>query len=112
MVGGSSTMRVKVCVASGLTPFEAVTVSVCTPPLPAAGVPLSMPVAALSKSPAGGAGETLNAGAGLPAATKVNVPGNPTANVALDPLVKAGACTIRTGLLFTALPGVVPETAT
>ncbi len=108
----SLTVRVKLCVASGLTPLVAVTASVYTPPVPAAGVPLITPVAVLSDNPPGSAGETLNVGAGAPAAAKLNVPGDPTMNVVLVPLVNAGACKILTKLLCTAMPGVAPETAT
>src|SRR5918994_6324472 len=44
MAGASFTVNVNACVLSGPTPFDAVNVSGCMPPVPAAGVPLRVPV--------------------------------------------------------------------
>jgi len=44
MAGGSLTVNVNDCVASGATPFDALIVTVYTPPLPTFGVPASVAV--------------------------------------------------------------------
>ena len=53
MAGAWLTVRVKVWVALGVTPLAAVKCREYVPPVPAAGVPLSTPVAALNVTPPG-----------------------------------------------------------
>ena len=78
------------------------------PAVPAAGVPLRTPVAELNVTPLGSAPLSLNVGGGLPVAVTGNEPAEPTVNVVLVPLVKAGAdsarkltVTVPVELLFT-----------
>jgi hypothetical protein len=85
------TVSVKLCVASAPAPLCAVNVMGYVPPLPAAGVPLSVPVAAVNVTPLGSAPVSLNVGAGSPTAVTVNVPAVPTVKVVLLALVIAGA---------------------
>jgi hypothetical protein len=61
------------------------------PPVPATGVPLRTPVAGVNVTPVGNVPVSLNVGAGVPVAITVNVPGVPTVNVVLPPLVITGA---------------------
>src|SRR5579884_3689278 len=67
-VGASLTVRVKVWVASGEVPLLAVKCRAWVPPVPAADVPLSTPVAGLKETPAGRLSPllSLSAGAGGP----------------------------------------------
>src|SRR5262245_54279726 len=44
MAGDSFTVNVNACTLSAPTPFDAVNVRACTPPVPAAGVPLNVPL--------------------------------------------------------------------
>lgn len=83
-------MRVKLCVAFGETPFEAVTVIGYEPPVPAAGVPLKSP-AEVNVTPLGSAPVSLNVGAGKPVAITVNEPAVPTEKLVVFTLVIAGA---------------------
>src|SRR5438309_5377386 len=72
------------------------------PPVPAAGVPLRTPVAALNVTPLGNVPVSLNVGVGVPVAVTVNVPGVPTVNVVLLPLVITGAVFTVSVKLWTA----------
>ena len=77
--------------AFGETPLLAVMVMGYVPPVPAAGVPLSTP-AALNVTPLGSVPLSLKfIVVGKPEAITVNEPAVPTVNVALAPLVIAGA---------------------
>ena len=58
--------------------------------MPAAGVPLNTPVAAVNVTPLGKVPVSLRVGAGEPVAVTVNVPIVPTVNVVLLALVMAG----------------------
>ncbi len=63
------------------------------PPVPAAGVPLSVPVPSplsTNVTPAGSVPLTVMAGGGAPMVVTVNVPGVPTVNVVVAALVNAG----------------------
>src|SRR5262245_1299983 len=55
IAGASFTISMNVCVAFGGMPFAAVNVRMCTPPVPAAGVPLSVPALPLNVTPIGSA---------------------------------------------------------
>jgi len=83
-----STVRVKLCVAFGVTPFCAVMVIEYTPPVVAPGVPLRTPPE-VSVTPLGSAPVSLNVGTGKPDAVTVKVPAAPAVNVVLFPLVIA-----------------------
>ena len=72
-------------------PFWAVNVIAYAPPVAAAGVPLSTPVAGVKVTPVGRAPDTESEGAGTPDAVTVKEPAVPTTNVAFEPLVIAGA---------------------
>ncbi len=82
-----STVSVKLCVASAPTPLCAVIV-IGKVPL-TVGVPLSIPVAALNKTPVGNAPVSASVGAGNPVAIALNVPNVPKLNVVLLVLVIA-----------------------
>ncbi len=82
-----STVKVKLCVASAPTPLCAVMV-IGNVPL-AVGVPLSIPVAVLNKTPVGNAPVSASVGAGYPVAVMLNDPNVPNANVVLLALVIA-----------------------
>ena len=84
------TVSVKLCVAFGVVPFCAVTVSVYVPLVPDAGVPERTP-AALNVTPLGRTPDSEKVGVGFPVAVTVNVPAVPTINVVLFALVMAGA---------------------
>ena len=76
----------------GVTPLAAVKVRLYVPPVPAAGVPLKTPVAALKVTPLGSVPPVKESvGAGTPLAVTVKVPAVPTTNVVLFVLVNAGA---------------------
>ena len=87
MPGGWPTARVKLCVASGRTPLEAVMVMGKVPVVEA--VPLSKP-AVLNVTPLGSIPLSLNVGVGKPVAVTVNDPAVPAVNVVLFALVMAG----------------------
>jgi hypothetical protein len=93
MVGGCvrATFKVNDCAAFGEMPFCAVIVMGYVPMVPAAGVPLSIPVAAVNVTPVGSVPVSLSVGAGKPVAVTVNVPAKPSTKVALFALVIAGA---------------------
>lgn len=79
-----------ICVAAGLTPFDAVTVKLNVPAT--VGVPASTPPAVSGVKPVGMApAVTANVGAGEPVATKVCEYGVLTTPAAGAPDVKAGA---------------------
>jgi hypothetical protein len=87
-------VNVKLCVAAVPTPLLAVIVSVYVPPLPDAGVPLSVAVPfplSLNVTPLGSVPVSANVGVGDPVAVTVKLPAVPTVNVVLLPLVIAGA---------------------
>ena len=60
--------------------------------MPAAGVPLRTPVAALKLTPLGKVPVSLSVGAGEPVAVTVKVPLLPAVNVCCSASVKAGVC--------------------
>src|SRR5712692_6732653 len=75
------------------------------PPVFAAGVPLSTPVAAVKVTPLGSVPVSLSVGAGLPVAVTVKLPAVPTVKVALLALVMAGAwLTVRVKLWVALVP--------
>ncbi len=82
-----STIRVKFCVASALTPLCAVNV-IGKVPL-AVGVPLRIPVAVLNNTPVGNAPASTSVGAGEPVAVTLNDPNIPNINVVLLALLIA-----------------------
>ncbi len=82
------------CVASGGTPLAAVKVNAYAPAVPAAGVPLSVPVPSplsTNVTPAGSAAPVrVIAATGKPVVVTVNVPGVPTVKLVVFALVIAG----------------------
>ena len=62
------TVRVKLCIAALPTPLLAVKVIGYVPPVPAAGVRLSTPVAGVNVTPLGNAPLSLSVGVGIPVA--------------------------------------------
>src|SRR6266542_2234124 len=98
MAGGWLTVRVKLCVAFGVTPLFAVMVIGYVPPVPGSGVPASVAVPSLlltNVTPLGSAPVSLmliDALVGKPVVVTVNVPATPVWNVVALPLVMAGAC--------------------
>jgi len=81
---------VKLCVAFGVTLFDAVIVIGYAPPVAAAGVPLSTPPV-VSVTPLGRVLVVLKVGAGVPVAVTLNVPAVPTVKVVAAALLMAGA---------------------
>ena len=82
--GAWLTVRVKVWVAAGLTPFVAVIVNGYVPPVPAAGVPASVAVPSplsVNVTPDGSAPVSDNAELGTPVDVTVKVPAWPTVKV-------------------------------
>ena len=105
MAGAWFTVRVKLCVALAPTPFCAVKVIKYVPPVAAAGVPLSAPVAAVNVTPEGKEPDSESVGAGEPVVVTVNEPAAPTVKVALEALVIAGAWfTVRVKLCVAFVP--------
>src|SRR2546430_1559554 len=89
--GASFTVSVNTCVALPAT-FVALKVITYVPPVPAAGVPDSTPVAASNVTPVGRGGPLRpREGTGNPLAVTVKVPSVPTVNVVLFADVIAGA---------------------
>lgn len=88
------TVRVKLCIALGGTPFAATIVKLYGPAVPDCGVPLNVaepfPLSA-KLNPVGNAPVSLKAGIGSPLAVTVKEPAVCTVKVALLPLVVAGA---------------------
>jgi hypothetical protein len=91
IAGAWLTVRLKLCVAFGSSPLEAVMVTGYAPPVLGPGIPLSTPVVVLNVTPLGKAPVALNVGAGNPVAVTVNEPEAPTMNVVLFALVIDGA---------------------
>jgi hypothetical protein len=94
IVGPWVTVSVKFCWAAVPMPLLAVKVRGYVPLVPAAGVPLSVPVPlalAANVTPLGSAPDSVREGAGVPVVVTVNVAATPTANVVLFALVIAGA---------------------
>lgn len=94
MSGDWSTIRVKLCVASGETPLEAVIVIRYEPAVSNLGVPDSVAVSSpssLKLTPVGSAPVSDNDAVGVPELVTVNEPAVPTTKVVLGPLVIAGA---------------------
>jgi len=96
-----TTVRVKLCVASGEIPFVAVMVNVNTPA--AVGVPLRDPPE-LKVTPVGSGPGVENVGAGKPLAVTGNVLLEPKTKVALAPLVKFGAASTDSVAVFDVVP--------
>ena len=94
MAGAWFTVSMKFWVAFDETPFEAVMVMGYVPPVPAPGVPLSMP-AEFKVTPLGSVPVSLKViVVGKPEAVTVNEPAVPVVKVVLAPLVIAGAWSI------------------
>jgi len=89
--GAMFTVSVKLVIAGEPTPCDAVNVMGYVPAVPAPGVPLSTPVAAVNVTPVGSVPDSLRVGAGKPVVVTVNVPAAPTVNIVLVALVMAGA---------------------
>jgi hypothetical protein len=85
------TVNVKFWIASAPAPLWAVKVMGYVPPLPAAGVPLSVPVEAVNVSPLGSVPVSLSDGVGTPVAVTVKAPVVPAVKDVLFALVIAGA---------------------
>ena len=84
----------KLWLAAVPTPLLAVNVRGYVPPVPDAGVPLSVPVPlplSLNVTPLGSVPASLSDGVGAPVVVTVNVPAVPTVNVVLFALVMLGA---------------------
>jgi hypothetical protein len=110
--GASSTVNVKLWVASVPAPLCAVNVMPYVPPVLVAGVPLSTPVELLNVTPVGSGPDSLSVGAGVPVAITVNVPGAPTVNVVLFELVIVGPpVTVRVAAFELTLPAELVNTA-
>jgi hypothetical protein len=99
------------CVALGTTPLLAVIVSEYDPPVPAAGVPLSVAVPlpwSMNVTPAGNTpASVIGATVGNPVVVTVNVPALPTAKVVVLALVIAGAwptVSVKTCVAFGSTP--------
>jgi hypothetical protein len=100
IAGDAFTVRLNVCVPSGPTPLNAVTMSGYVPLL--VGVPLRVAVPSplsANVTPSGKSPVAISAGSGSPVVVTVNVPGDPVRKAALGPLVIVGACA---GVLNTA----------
>jgi hypothetical protein len=87
-------VSVKLWLAAVPTPLLAVNVREYVPPVPDAGVPLSVPVPfplSLNVTPLGSVPVSVSDGVGVPVAVTVNVPAVPTVNVVPFALVIVGA---------------------
>jgi len=94
MTGALFTVRVKLWLAGVPTPLMAVNVTGYVPTVPAAGVPLSIPVPfplSLKVTPLGSKLVSVREGVGVPVIVIENVPGVPTINVVVLALVITGA---------------------
>jgi hypothetical protein len=91
IAGSVATMRVKLWVAEGEAPFEAVIVIGYVPAVPDGAVPASTPRLE-NVTPVGRAPTSENVEGGVPLAFTVNEPAEPTVNVVAAAEVKAGAC--------------------
>jgi hypothetical protein len=100
IAGAWSTVSVKACEAGVPTPLLAVKVSGYVPPVPAAGVPINVPVPfalATNVTPLGRTPASVMEGAGVPVVVTVKFPAPPTVNVVLFALVIVGAvCAVFT----------------
>ena len=88
------TVRVKPWLAGVPTPLLAVKVREYVPPLPDAGIPLSVAVPFplfMNVTPLGSAPVSVRVGVGVPVVVTVKLPAVPTVNVAVLALVIAGA---------------------
>ena len=107
IAGASLTVSAKACVALAPMPLVAVSVTLWTPPVPAAGVPLSRP-ALDNVTPAGSVpAVTLTVGAGKPVITTVKEPAAPRGKVVLFALVIAGGAlttTVKACVAFGSVP--------
>src|SRR5918994_6224133 len=89
--GASSTFNVKFCVTLPAA-LAIVNVSAWAPAVPAAGVPLNVPVAGLNVTPVGSVPPVcVIVGTGKPVAVTVNEPATPTENDVVAALVTTGA---------------------
>jgi len=94
MTGAVFTVKVKLWLAGVPTPLLAVKVMGYVPTVPAAGVPLSVPVPfplSLKVTPLGSVPVSVREGVGAPVVVTENVPAVPTVNVVLLTLVITGA---------------------
>ena len=94
-VGAALTVSVKLWLASGLTPLDALIVIGKLPVDPDAGVPARVAVPSplsVNVTPDGSDPDSVTFATGLPVVVTVNVPAVPAVNVADVPLVMAGAC--------------------
>ena len=94
IAGPGVTVSVKACVPFGEIPLLAVMVMLYVPPVPVAGVPLSVAVPlalSVKVTPVGNAPVSVIAGAGIPVVVTVNVPAWFTVNAALFALLMPGA---------------------
>jgi len=109
-------VSVKFCVALVPTPLLAVMVIIYMPPVPAAGVPESVPVPlplSTNVTPEGSEPVLLRLGLGLPVVVTVRPPAVPVVKVALPPLVIVGRAPTVTVSLFdtAAVVGLVCTTS-
>ncbi len=102
MEGGPSTVRVKLWLASGLTPLAAPMVSRYTPWAPVAGVPARVAVPSplsVKVTPLGSAPFSVSAEVGNPVDVTVKLPAWPSVKVAASAEVMAGGVsTVRAKL--------------
>jgi hypothetical protein len=109
------TVSVKLWLAGVPTPLLAVKVREYVPPVPDAGVPLSVAVPfplSLNVTPLGSAPDSVSEGVGVPVVVTVKLPAVPTVNVVLFALVIAGAVPPPLAGLkaaITAAPDVIPD---
>lgn len=100
IAGGWSTITVKLCVAFDPTPLLAVNVIEYAPAVPAAGVPVRIPVVALNVTPEGREPDSVVVGAGDPVVVTLKSPEELTTNVALLALRMDGAAEARISVSF------------
>jgi hypothetical protein len=99
IAGAWFTVSVKLWLAELPTPLLAVNVKEYVPPLPDAGVPLSVAVPfplLTNVTPLGSAPVSVTEGVGVPVVVTVKLPAAPAVNVALLTLVITGACVVFT----------------
>ena len=88
-----STVKVNDCVAALRAPFEAVIVIGYVPPVPADGVPESVPLVA-NVTPDGRVPDSVKEGVGYPPPVTEKVPATPAANVTEETEVIDGAASM------------------